>query len=194
MKKTLQFDYFPLLRSNYDANEFVSKGVLKDELNIYWNNDNIFKDIQSSKETAENGFIKRTVGIDIHDKDENILMLDNTQTWHEQDSIKLNAQINLKHNGNNNWILQFLYNLTTTNHSDYKNFNEKFGNNNEMFHFKLNGEALISNEEVKGGKRIFAEKEFYWRGKHPIMFELEEYGTGMDEDSRFIQIVRFTII
>lgn len=194
MKKTLQFDYFPLLRSNYDANEFVSKGVLKDELNIYWNNDNIFKDIQSSKETAENGFIKRTVGIDIHDKDENILILDNTQTWREQDSIKLNAQINLKHNGNNSWILQFLYNLTTTNNSDYKNFNEKFGINNEMFHFKLNGEALISNEEVKGGKRIFAEKEFYWRGEHPIMFELEEYGTGMDEDSRFIQIVRFTII
>jgi hypothetical protein len=26
------------------------------------------------------------------------------------------------------------------------------------------------------------------------MFELEEYGSGLEEDSRFIQIVRFTVI
>ena len=39
-----------------------------------------------------------------------------------------------------------------------------------------------------------AQKDFYWRGKNPILFELEEYGTGIDRDSRFIQIVRFTII
>ena len=62
-----------------------------------------------------------------------------------------------------------------------------------MFHFKLNGEALLVNEKVEGGRRIFAEKEFLYTGKHPIMFELEEYGTGLEPDSRFIQIVRFTI-
>ena len=68
MKKTLQFDYFPLLRSSYDANELVTEGILKDELNVYWNKNNIFKDIQSSKETAEHGFIKRTVDIELLDE------------------------------------------------------------------------------------------------------------------------------
>ena len=63
-----------------------------------------------------------------------------------------------------------------------------------MFHFKLNGEAILVNEKVEGGRRIFAEKDFYYRGIHPIMFELEEYGTGLEEDSRFIQIVRFTVL
>lgn len=192
MKKTLHFDYFPLLRADYKANEFVSEGILKDELNIYWNNHNIFKDIQSSKETAEKGSIQRQVDIDIIDGD-NILLLDNTQTWQNDKNIKLNAQVNLKNKSDNIWNLQFLYNLTTTNNEDYTDFNKKFGINNELFHFKLNGEALLYNEEVKGGKRIFAEKDFYWRGTNPILFELEEYGTGNDEDSRFIQIVRFTI-
>jgi hypothetical protein len=191
MKKTLQFDYFPLLRSSYDANEFVTEGLLKDELNVYWNKDNIFKDIQSSKETAENGFIKRTVDIEL--LDENKLVLDNTQTWHNEESIKLNAEINLNRKEEDVWNLQFLYNLTTTNNDDYKSFNEKFGILDEMFHFKLNGEALLVNEKVQGGRRIFAEKEFFYTGMHPIMFELEEYGTGLEQDSRFIQIVRFTI-
>ena len=191
MKKTLQFDYFPLLRSSYDANEFVTEGLLKDELNVYWNKDNIFKDIQSSKETAENGFIKRTVDIEL--LDENKLVLDNTQTWHNEESIKLNAEINLNRKEEDVWNLQFLYNLTTTNNDDYKSFNEKFGILDEMFHFKLNGEALLVNEKVQGGRRIFAEKEFFDTGMHPIMFELEEYGTGLEQDSRFIQIVRFTI-
>ena len=191
MKKKLVFDYFPLLRSSYDANELVTEGILKDELNVYWNKHNIFKDIQSSKETAEHGFIKRTVDIEL--LDENKLLLDNTQTWHNEESIKLNAEINLNRKEKDVWSLQFLYNLTTTNNDDYQSFNEKFGILDEMFHFKLNGEALLVNEKVEGGRRIFAEKEFLYTGMHPIMFELEEYGTGLAPDSRFIQIVRFTI-
>lgn len=192
MKKKLVFDYFPLLRSSYDANEFVSEGLLKDELNVYWNNNNIFKDIQSSKETAENGFIKRTVDIDLLDN--NTLILDNTQTWANEESIKLNAEIKLNRKEEDTWNFQFCYNLNTTNNDDYKSFNEKFGILDEMFHFKLNGEAILVNEKVEGGRRIFAEKDFYYRGMHPIMFELEEYGSGLEEDSRFIQIVRFTVI
>jgi hypothetical protein len=192
MIKTLQFDYFPLLRSNYEANELVSDGLLKDELNVFWNEHNIFKDIQSSKETAEKGSIQRTVNIDV--KNDNKLLLQNTQIWNEEDSIKLHAEIELNLTEIDTWQLTFLYNLTTCADNDYENFNKKFGINNELFHFKLNGEALIYNEEIRGGKRISATKEFYWRGKNPIMFELEEYGTGLDKDSRFIQIVRFTII
>ena len=169
MKKILQFDYFPLLRSSYDANELVTEGLLKDELNVYWNRNNIFKDIQSSKETAEHGFIKRTVDIDL--LDENKLVLDNTQTWHNEESIKLNAEINLNRKKEDVWNLQFLYNLTTTNNDDYQSFNEKFGILDEMFHFKLNGEALLVNEKVEGGRRIFAEKEFLYT--NPSAYTIE---------------------
>lgn len=191
MNKTLKFDYFPLLRSNYDANELVTDGLLVDQLNVHWNDNNIFKDIQSSKETAEKGSINRTVDIEV--KDINKMLLQNKQVWNE-DSIELKAEIDLVSKGNDIWNLKFVYNLTTCADQDYADFNKKFGINDELFHFKLNGEALIYNEEIRGGKNMTAQKDFYWRGKNPILFELEEYGTGIDKDSRFIQIVRFTII
>lgn len=191
MNKTLKFDYFPLLRSNYDANELVTDGLLVDQLNVHWNDNNIFKDIQSSKETAEKGSINRTVDIEV--KDINKMLMQNKQVWNE-DSIELKAEIDLISKGNDIWNLKFVYNLTTCADQDYENFNKKFGINDELFHFKLNGEALIYNEEIRGGKNMTAQKDFYWRGKHPILFELEEYGTGIDKDSRFIQIVRFTIV
>jgi len=191
MNKTLKFDYFPLLRSNYDANELVTNGLLVDQLNVHWNDNNIFKDIQSSKETAEKGSINRIVDIEV--KDVNKMLLQNKQVWNE-DSIELKAEIDLISKGNDIWNLKFVYNLTTCADQDYEDFNKKFGINDELFHFKLNGEALIYNEEIRGGKNMTAQKDFYWRGKNPILFELEEYGTGIDKDSRFIQIVRFTII
>ena len=191
MNKTLKFDYFPLLRSNYDANELVTDGLLVDQLNVHWNDNNIFKDIQCSKETAEKGSINRTIDIEV--KDSNKMLLQNKQVWNE-DSIELKAEIDLTSKGNDIWNLKFVYNLTTCADQDYENFNKKFGINDELFHFKLNGEALIYNEEIRGGKNMTAQKDFYWRGKNPILFELEEYGTGIDRDSRFIQIVRFTII
>ena len=191
MNKTLKFDYFPLFRSNYDANELVTDGLLVDQLNVHWNDNNIFKDIQSSKETAEKGSINRTIDIEV--KDSNKMLLQNKQVWNE-DSIELKAEIDLTSKGNDIWNLKFVYNLTTCADQDYENFNKKFGINDELFHFKLNGEALIYNEEIRGGKNMTAQKDFYWRGKNPILFELEEYGTGIDRDSRFIQIVRFTII
>ena len=191
MNKTLKFDYFPLLRSNYDANELVTDGLLVDQLNVHWNDNNIFKDIQSSKETAEKGSINRIVDIEV--KDVNKMLLQNKQVWNE-DSIELKAEIDLISKGNDTWNLKFVYNLTTCADQDYEDFNKKFGINDELFHFKLNGEALIYNEEIRGGKNMTAQKDFYWRGKNPILFELEEYGTGIDKDSRFIQIVRFTII
>ena len=191
MNKTLKFDYFPLLRSNYDANELVTDGLLVDQLNVHWNDNNIFKDIQSSKETAEKGSINRIVDIEV--KDVNKMLLQNKQVWNE-DSIELKAEIDLISKGNDIWNLKFVYNLTTCADQDYEDFNKKFGINDELFHFKLNGEALIYNEEIRGGKNMTAQKDFYWRGKNPILFELEEYGTGIDKDSRFIQIVRFTII
>ena len=191
MNKTLKFDYFPLLRSNYDANKLVTDGLLVDQLNVHWNDNNIFKDIQSSKETAEKGSINRTVDIEV--KDVNKMLLQNKQVWNE-DSIELKAEIDLISKGNDTWNLKFVYNLTTCADQDYEDFNKRFGINDELFHFKLNGEALIYNEEIRGGKNMTAQKDFYWRGKNPILFELEEYGTGIDKDSRFIQIVRFTII
>ena len=65
MKKTLKFDYIPVLRESYEAHPQISDGSLTDQLNVYWNNHNILKDIQSSKETAEKGFVQRSVNIEL---------------------------------------------------------------------------------------------------------------------------------
>ena len=144
--------------------------------------------------------------MDIAKKNENlILFMNNLEKLAQKLNISVEelksridknnkAEIDLISKGNDIWNLKFVYNLTTCADQDYEDFNKKFGINDELFHFKLNGEALIYNEEIRGGKNMTAQKDFYWRGKNPILFELEEYGTGIDKDSRFIQIVRFTIV
>ena len=53
MKKKLQFDYFPVMRSSYVANELVAEGKLQDQLILQWNNSVLFDTIELSKETAE---------------------------------------------------------------------------------------------------------------------------------------------
>ena len=63
MKKTLQFDYFPVMRSSYVANELVSEGKLQDQLILQWNNSVLFDTIELSKETAEKKSISRSAEI-----------------------------------------------------------------------------------------------------------------------------------
>lgn len=192
MKKILQFDYFPVMRSSYVANELVAEGKLQDQLTLQWNNSALFDTIELSKETAEKKSISRSVEI-VLQKNNNTLVLQNKQSWHDDKHIELTAQIELIYKDVDWWTCKFTYNLSLCDAQSLKSFNDKFGISQEYFHFKLNGETLIHNQPVQAGTTLSAEKEFYWQGVNPIMFEIEEYGHGSSMDSRFIQIVRFTV-
>ena len=192
MKKTLQFDYFPVMRSSYVANELVAEGKLQDQLILQWNNSVLFDTIELSKETAEKKSISRSTEI-VLQKNNNTLVLQNKQSWHDDKQIELTAQIELIYKNVDRWTCKFTYNLSLCDAQSLQSFNDKFGISQEYFHFKLNGETLIHNQNVQAGTTLSAEKEFFWQGVNPIMFEIEEYGHGSSMDSRFIQIVRFTV-
>jgi len=192
MKKKLQFDYFPVMRSSYVANELVAEGKLQDQLILQWNNSVLFDTIELSKETTEKKSISRSAEI-VLQKNNNTLMLQNKQSWHDDKQIELTAQMELIYKDVDWWSCKFTYNLSLCDAQSLQSFNDKFGISQEYFHFKLNGETLIHNQNVQAGTTLSAEKEFYWQGVNPIMFEIEEYGHGSSMDSRFIQIVRFTV-
>jgi hypothetical protein len=192
MKKKLQFDYFPVMRSSYVANELVAEGKLQDQLILQWNNSVLFDTIELSKETAEKKSISRSTEI-VLQKNNNTLVLQNKQSWHDDKQIELTAQIELIYKNVDRWTCKFTYNLSLCDAQSLQSFNDKFGISQEYFHFKLNGETLIHNQNVQAGTTLSAEKEFFWQGVNPIMFEIEEYGHGSSMDSRFIQIVRFTV-
>ena len=193
MKKKLQFDYFPVMRSSYVANELVAAGKLQDQLILQWNNSVLFDTIELSKETAEKKSISRSAEI-VLQKNNNTLVLQNKQSWHDDKQIELTAQIELIYKDVDWWTCKFTYNLSLCDAQSLQSFNDKFGISQEYFHFKLNGKTLIHNQNVQAGTTLSAEKEFYWQGVNPIMFEIEEYGHGSSMDSRFIQIVRFTVL
>jgi len=193
MKKKLQFDYFPVMRSSYVANELVAEGKLQDQLILQWNNSVLFDTIELSKETAEKKSISRSAEI-VLQKNNNTLVLQNKQSWHDDKQIELTAQIELIYKDVDWWSCKFTYNLSLCDAQSLQSFNDKFGISQEYFHFKLNGETLIHNQNVQAGTTLSAEKEFFWQGVNPIMFEIEEYGHGSSMDSRFIQIVRFTVL
>jgi hypothetical protein len=193
MKKKLQFDYFPVMRSSYVANELVAEGKLQDQLILQWNNSVLFDTIELSKETAEKKSISRSTEI-VLQKNNNTLVLQNKQSWHDDKQIELTAQIELIYKDVDWWSCKFTYNLSLCDAQSLQSFNDKFGISQEYFHFKLNGETLIHNQNVQAGTTLSAEKEFFWQGVNPIMFEIEEYGHGSSMDSRFIQIVRFTVL
>ena len=192
MKKKLQFDYFPVMRSSYVPNELIAEGKLQDQLILQWNNSVLFDTIELSKETAEKKSISRSAEI-VLQKNNNTLVLQNKQSWHDDKQIELTAQIELIYKDVDWWTCKFTYNLSLCDAQSLQSFNDKFGISQEYFHFKLNGETLIHNQNVQAGTTLSAEKEFYWQGVNPIMFEIEEYGHGSSMDSRFIQIVRFTV-
>jgi hypothetical protein len=191
MKKTLKFDYIPVLRESYEGHPQIQDGSLTDQLNLYWNNHHISKDIQSSKETAEKGFVQRSVEIELLNS--NILKLDNFQT-DTKESISLNATVELNNKKDNIWSLLFNYDLSNFKNNEYEKFNLKYNIQKEYFSFKLNGEALIVNASIESGKNNSCAKDFIWDSVKPICFELEEYGHCTDVDSRFIQVVRFTLL
>lgn len=192
MKKILQFDYFPVMRSSYVANELVTEGKLQDQLILQWNNYVLFDTIELSKETAEKKSISRSAEI-VLQKNNNTLVLQNKQSWYDDKQIELTAQIELIYKDVDRWACKFTYNLSLCDAQSLQSFNDKFGISQEYFHFKLNGETLIHNQNVQAGTTLSAKKEFFWQGVNPIMFEIEEYGHGSSMDSRFIQIVRFTV-
>lgn len=195
MKKTLKFDYIPVMRpvmrEDLTMIPLAASGELKDRFNIYWNSNCVFKDIDPVTETFEKGLVKRETTVEL--KENNTILLDNVQTFKDE-SLNLNATINLKQLKPDTWNLELLYDLSPCQNNEYETFSQRFLVHNESTHFKLNGKALIVNTPIKSGKTLQCKKDFYWRGVTPICFELEEYGHSMEMDQRFIQVVRFTLL
>ena len=75
MKKTLKFDYIPVMRESIGISPLVSSGDLKDRFNIYWNSDCVFKDIDPVTETFEKGLVQRETTVELNNKKDNIWSL-----------------------------------------------------------------------------------------------------------------------
>ena len=90
MIKQLQFDYWPIHRSDDVKNPLIEEGSLQDLLSTYWNDVECWPTIELSKEQMDKGSIQRTADIEI--KESNILNLINTQRWvQDEEQIELSA-------------------------------------------------------------------------------------------------------
>ena len=192
--KQLQFDYWPILRSDDGTNPFVLKGQLEDLMFTHWNNKECWPTIELSKEGYVNGSVFRKCYIEFDNK-HNILNLLNRQIWSKtNETVDIPATIELNEVEQDTWRIDFAYDWTNIVNDDLNYFNDKFGIGTEKFHFNVNGEALIANQEIKSGELYKASNTFKWKTTTPLMFEIEEFGwSNQSELTRFIQGVRWTI-
>ena len=192
--KQLQFDYWPILRSDDGTNPFVLKGQLEDLMFTHWNNKECWPTIELSKEGYVNGSVFRKCYIEFDNK-HNILNLLNKQIWSKtNETVDIPASIELSEVEQDTWRIDFAYDWTNIVNGELNYFNDKFGIGTEKFHFKVNGEALIANQEIKSGELYKASNTFKWKTTTPLMFEIEEFGwSNQSELTRFIQGVRWTI-
>ena len=66
--KKLQFDYWPILRSDDGTNPLILEGQLQDLLLTHWNNKECWPTIELSKEGYEKGSVFRSCDIDFDNK------------------------------------------------------------------------------------------------------------------------------
>ena len=97
------------------------------------------------------------------------------------------------------WELDFTYDLPFSGRELGK-FNDNFDINQEWFHFKLFGKALLYNQKLIPGHCFHVKDTFTWRNpiddelQIPLMFEFEEFGNVKEYTAiKFIQGLRFTI-
>jgi hypothetical protein len=186
----LQFDYYPVLRSDDEVNSSIASNDLRDVMDTYWNDEECWSTLELSKEQMEKGSITRTANINI--KEHNILKIAGKQIWKDK-FIKQTATIELSKVSDDEWKIIFT-NLIDAPTNEFNYFNNKFGIGCEKFHFKLNGEALIVNQEIKAEELYKVTNTFKWKGNTPLLFEMEEYGYAEENVfARFIQCVRWTI-
>ena len=192
MIKQLQFDYWPIHRSDDVKNPLIEEGSLQDLLSTYWNDVECWPTIELSKEQMDKGSIQRTADIEI--KENNILNLINTQRWvQDEEQIELSALMQLQ-SSNGKWKINFTLDVGDVPENDLNSFNDKFGIGCEKFHFKFNNEKLIVDQEIKAGQLYRATKVFEWNNNTPLVFEIEEYGYGStNKNSTFTQGVKWTI-
>ena len=160
----------------------------------HWNNKECWPTIELSKEGYVYGSVFRKCYIEFDNK-HNILNLLNKQIWSKtNETVDIPASIELSEVEQDTWRIDFAYDWTNIVNDELNYFNDKFGIGTEKFHFKVNGEALIANQEIKSGELYKASNTFKWKTTTPLMFEIEEFGwSNQSELTRFIQGVRWTI-
>ena len=152
----------------------------------------LFRDTTCAQEQMDKGSVQRTADIEI--KENNILNLINTQRWvQDEEQIELSYLMQLQ-SSNGKWKINFTLDVGDVPENDLNSFNDKFGIGCEKFHFKLNDEKLIVDQEIKGGQLYRATKVFEWNNNTPLVLEIEEYGySSTNKNSTFTQGVRWTI-
>ena len=136
----------------------------------------------------------RSCDIDFDNK-YNIINLLNKQTWLKtNETVDIPATIEMSSVEEDKWRIDFTYNWSNVVKDELHYFNDKFGIGTEKFHFKVNGEAWIANQEIKAGELYKVSSTILWKATTPLMFEIEEFGwSNQSELTRFIQGVRWTV-
>jgi hypothetical protein len=134
--------------------------------------------------------------------------LKNIQLWEPTgESIELKCDITLtpinfvtQPHTYTEWEFDFKYDLTDLPSQQLEKFNNNFEINEEWFHFKLFGKALLYNQKLIPGHCFHIKENFTWRCSDddelqlPLIFEFEEFGNVKEYTAiKFIQGLRFTI-
>ena len=120
MIKQLQFDYWPIHRSDDIKNPLIEEGSLQDLLSTYWNDVECWPTIELSKEQMDKGSVQRTADIEI--KENNILNLINTQRWvQDEEQIELSYLMQLQ-SSNGKWKINFTLDVGDVPENDLNSF------------------------------------------------------------------------
>jgi len=204
----LKINYWPILRTpNVSQNSL--DGNNNDQIIVKLNGEQIcnFRLEKVNIPTNIYGH-EEIIDIDFDLKSINKFQISNIQKWEPTgESIELKCDIMLqpikfvyKPHTYTEWEFDAMYDLRNLPDLELEKFNENFEINEEWFHLKLFGKALLYNQKLIPGHCFHVKDNFTWRCSDddelqmPLIFEFEEFGNVIEYPAiKFIQGLRFTI-
>jgi len=204
----LKINYWPILRTpNVSQNSL--DGNNNDQIIVKLNGEQIcnFRLEKVNIPTNIYGH-EEIIDIDFDLKSINQFQISNIQKWEPTgESIELKCDIMLqpikfvyKPHTYTEWEFDAMYDLRNLPDLELEKFNENFEINEEWFHLKLFGKALLYNQKLIPGHCFHVKDNFTWRCSDddelqmPLIFEFEEFGNVIEYPAiKFIQGLRFTI-
>ena len=204
----LKINYWPILRTpNVSQNSL--DGNNNDQIIVKLNGEQIcnFRLEKVNIPTNIYGH-EEIIDIDFDLKSINKFQISNIQKWEPTgESIELKCDIMLqpikfvyKPHTYTEWEFDAMYDLRNLPDLELEKFNKNFEINEEWFHLKLFGKALLYNQKLIPGHCFHVKDNFTWRCSDddelqmPLIFEFEEFGNVIEYPAiKFIQGLRFTI-
>lgn len=204
----LKINYWPILRTpNVSQNSLDGKN--NDQVIVELNDKQICTFRLEKVNIPSNIYgHEEIIDIDFDLKSSNKFQISNIQKWEPTgESIELKCDIVFtpikfvtEPHTYTEWEFDFKYDLTDLPSHELEKFNENFEINEEWFHFKLFGKALLYNQKLIPGHCFHVKDTFRWRCSEddelqmPLMFEFEEFGNVKEYTAiKFVQGLRFTI-